>query len=137
MEAPEVRQTLEADWPDLAAMLRDHDRDPVSGGLSYLEMSAITRFLAERLRAGDTERFYAFFQAVERCLVEGDVDAISLVTVGLMEDLQNRNITEIDSEVWLPFLGPTSREAWQAVEDFWSGDALAIQRFSLTLMANR
>jgi hypothetical protein len=132
MEASEVRRALEAGWPELAMKLAEHDTDPVSGGLSYLEMAAVTRFLAEKLRTGDTARFESFFQAVERCLLEGDDKAVELVMVGLLEDLQNSNITKLpDDRVWVPFLGPVTRQAWQAVEDYWSGDPGAIARFSV------
>jgi hypothetical protein len=122
MEASEVRGALEADWPELKAMLVEHDADPISGGLTYLEMSAVARFLADELRSGQTDRFPAFFDAVETCLLEGTHEAAELVTVGLLEDLQNGNITGLDDySVWVPFLGPTSQRAWQAVEDFWNG----------------
>ena len=131
MEANEVRVALEAGWPELASMLVEHDADPVTGGLSYLEMSAVTRFLAEKLRAGDTVKFGPFFEAVEVCLHEGSDEAVTLVMVGLLEDLQNSNITDMEMGVWVPFLGPTTRRAWKAVEDFWNGDVDAIARFSV------
>src|ERR671924_60112 len=88
MRVGDVRRALEADWPQLAAMLVKHDADPLSGGLPYLEMAEICRFLGDRGRSGDTTRFESFFVAVERCLLEGDQEAVELV-VGLLEDLQN------------------------------------------------
>jgi hypothetical protein len=112
-------------------MLREHDADDVSGGLPYLEMAAITLFLADRVRSDETEHFPAFFAAVERCLLEGTREAIELVVVGLLEDLQNRNITKLENGVWQPFLGPTTRRAWRAVEDFWNGDTEALGRFAV------
>ena len=98
MEASEVRSALEADWPELASMLVEHDADPVSGGLSYLEMAAVARFLANKVRSGDIGSFEAFFETVERCLHEGDDEAVELVMVGLLEDLQNSNLTELDND---------------------------------------
>ena len=112
-------------------MLAEHDSDPVSGGLSYLEMAAVARFLAGKMRSGDTGRFGTFFDSVERCLHEGDGEAVTLVMAGLLEDLQNSNVTELDNEVWVTYLRPTTRRAWQAVEDFWNGDVGAISRFSV------
>lgn len=138
MEASEVRGALEEGWPELESMLVEHDADPVGGGLRYSEMSAITRFLADRLRSGDTEHFGQFFQAVERCLLGGDAEAVELVVVGLIEDLQNGNITKFDDySVWVPHLGPNSQRAWQAVEDFWKGDVDAIAAFSIQLLSDR
>jgi hypothetical protein len=94
-------------------------------------MAAITRFLADKLRSGDTEMFEQFFATVERCLHDGNDEAVELVMVGLLEDLQNSNITHMDMNVWVPFLSPTTRRAWKAVEDFWNGDVNAISRFSV------
>ena len=108
-----------------------HDADPVSGGLPYLEMAAVALFLAGKLRTGDSTNLDAFFDSVERCLHEGDDEAVTLVMVGLLEDLQNSNITELDNEVWVPYLEPTTRRAWQAVEDFWNRDVDAISSFSV------
>jgi hypothetical protein len=136
VDASEVRSALETDWPELASMLVEHDADLASGGLPYIEMAAVARFLAEKVRSGDVEHFESFFETVERCLDEGSDEAVGLVMVGLLEDLQNSNITELDSNVWVPYLKPTSRRAWQAVEDFWNGDAEAISRFSVHSTSN-
>jgi hypothetical protein len=121
MKAEDVRGALAEGWPELEAALAEHDADPVVGGLKHPEMSHVARFLAERLRAGETDRLPLFFAAVERCLVEGNHDAVSLVTVGLIEDLQNGNVTGFDDySVWASYLGPKSQQAWQSVEDFWT-----------------
>lgn len=121
MQAEDIRGVLADGWPELESALAAHDADPVVGGLRYPEMSHVARFLAERLRAGETDRFPRFFAAVERCLVEGDHDAVGLVTVGLLEFLQNGNVTGFDDySVWEAYLGPKSRQAWRDVEDFWT-----------------
>jgi hypothetical protein len=121
MHAGDVRGTLVEDWPELASALAEHDADSVFGGLPYWEMNLVARFLAERLRQGDTDRFPSFFAAVERCLVEGDKEAVGLITVGLLEDLQNANVTGFDDySAWRAVLGPRSHQAWQAVEAFWT-----------------
>jgi carboxymethylenebutenolidase len=74
-------------------------------------MSAITRFLAERLRSGHTEHFGTFFQSVERCLLDGNDEAAELIVVGLLEDLQNGNITKFDDySVWMPFFARSRAE---------------------------
>jgi hypothetical protein len=131
VDASDVRGALEADWPELASMLIEHDADPVSSGLSYLEVAAVARFLADKVRAGDVAHFDAFFDAVERCLHEGNEEAVTLVMVGLLEDMQNSNVTGLDNDVWVPYLRPTTRGAWQAVENFWNGDVNAISRFDV------
>ncbi len=130
MEASKVRGALEAGWPELASMLVEHDADPDRSGLAYMEMAAIARFLATKIWSGDIGHFETFFDAVERCLHEGVGEAVTLVVVGLLEDLQNSGFADLDPGELLPYLRPTSRRAWQAVEEFWNGDARAIARFS-------
>jgi hypothetical protein len=103
---------------------------PEIGGLPYLEMAPVARFLAAKVSEGDTADFDTFFDSVERCIHEGD-EAVTLVMVGLLEALQNYNVTELENETWIPYLKPTTRRAWQAVEDFWNGDHYAISRFSV------
>ena len=129
IEAGDVRSALAAAWPELATFLALRETDPDLHGLWYLEMADIARFLAGSLQAGDADRFGAFFEALERCLVEGSEDAVGL-GVSLLEDLQNSAITTIDdASVWQPFLGASSRRAWRAVESFWNGDLTAIAYF--------
>jgi len=55
-----------------------------------------------------------------------------LVMVGLLEDLQNSNVTKVeDLSSWEPYLGPVARRAWMAVIAFWQGDIGAINRFQV------
>ncbi len=96
-----------------------------------METAAVARFLATKIRSGEIGHFETFFDAVERCLHEGDGKAVTLVVVGLLEDLQNSGFTDLDPGELLPFLRPTSRRAWQAVEAFWNGNVGAIARFSV------
>jgi hypothetical protein len=49
--------------------------------------------LVDKQLSGDTDSFGALFSPVERCLLEGDDEAVNLVVVGLLEELQNSNIT--------------------------------------------
>lgn len=131
MEATDVLGALEAGWPELVAMLAEHDLDPVNAGLPYVAMGAVASFLATKVRSGDTGMFGPFFDTVERCLHDGDDEAINLIVVGLLEGLQNSDVTELDNEVWELYLRPTTRRAWEAVEAFWNGDVGAISRWSL------
>lgn len=130
MEPVEVRDALVAACPELAGPLADNDADPVDQGLPYVEMSAIARHLGAKLREGESDCLPPLFDAVERCLLDGDDSTVELVMVGLLEDLQNANITEVpDISLWEPYLGPVSQRAWTAVAEFWAGDTKAIGRF--------
>jgi hypothetical protein len=125
-----VRGVLIDAYPDLVATFRQNDEDPIGQGLMYLEMASVATYLGERLRAGETTGFRSFFEAIERCLSEGTPDTVELVLVGLIEDLQNTNITQVDDESkWDEFFGPITRRGWQAVNDGWAGDVGAIIRF--------
>jgi hypothetical protein len=133
MEATEVRHALVAACPELAGPLADNDANPGNQGLPYVEMSAIATHLGAKLREGETDCFRPLFAAIEQCLLDGDNATIELVMVGLLEDLQNANITEVpDFSLWEPNLGPVSQRAWTAVAEFWAGDTTAIGRFRVT-----
>jgi hypothetical protein len=137
MEASEVRDALALAWPELAGPLDESDKDAIADGLTYLQMAAIARYLGARMGARETECMQPTFDAVERCLQEGSPEAVELVMVGLVEHLQNANVTRVcDDSRWVPYLRPVSLGAWKAVSDFWKGDPDAIKRFSRSLKSD-
>jgi hypothetical protein len=126
----DVRGVLAAAWPELAGPIDDSDQMAIEEGLPYLEMAAIARYLDERMRAGKSDCFDPVFEAVEQCLLWGSYEAVELVMVGLLEDLQNANIPAAsDYAQWEPYLRPQTRVAWKAVSDFWRGHPSALQRY--------
>jgi predicted RNase H-like HicB family nuclease len=132
IDVDQVRPALVAAYPELQDPLGKNDEDDIVSGLRYFDMATVAEYLGERLRAGETDSFASLFQAVERCLLEGSPEAVELVVVGLLEDLQNSNVTKVeDDSRWHRFLGPVTRRAWQAVDDFWQGDVGAISRFEV------
>jgi hypothetical protein len=130
VEASEVRAALIAVLPELAGPLDDGDRDAIEEGWHYLEMSAVARFLQARLSSGNIERLDLLFDVVERCIRDGTADEANLVVVGLLEDLQDSRVSrEVDYARWEPYLGPSTREAWRAITDYWSGHPEALDQF--------
>jgi hypothetical protein len=128
----EVRAVFTEACPPLEAAFAEADADRGEGDvrLPYLEIAAVVRELAVRLHGSDTACFESFFAAVERCLLEGDHETVEMILVGLLEDLQNSNMTKFsDFTVWEPHLGPTTARGWRAVAEFWAGDVMAISRF--------
>lgn len=126
----DVRGVLAGAWPDLAGPLDRSDEAAMEDDLHYLEMSAIARYLGARRRAGESDCFDQIFEAVEHCLLAGSDEAVELVMVGLLEDLQNANITGIDDySQWEPHLRPQTRLAWKAVSDFWDGRRNALKEY--------
>ncbi len=86
----------------------------------YLALSDLARHLIVNLEAGDTDRFDAVFDVVERWHISGDAYVTEAATIGLVEDLQNTNLySTARPEDFLPWLRPETREWWAKVEEFW------------------
>lgn len=87
----------------------------------YLALGEVARHLIRQLEAGETARFDAVFEVVERWHLRGDSYVREAATVGLLEDLQNLNLHDgtrpADFERWLR---PESRRWWDKVDRFWS-----------------
>lgn len=128
----DVRGVLSEACPDLSGALAEEDAnlEPGEERLTYLEISAAVRQMVAWVREGKTGYLAPIFGAAERCLLDGDHDAVLLILVALFEDLQNSNITGLPTfAVWEPYLGPVSARAWKAVADFRDGHARAIDDF--------
>jgi hypothetical protein len=100
-------------------------------------MTELAGHLIDMLAAGDRERLERAFAVVERWHVEGDAEVKEIAAIGLLEDLQNGNLHEMDyrkrhrsmypslgkqtkPKDFEPFLLPRSLEWWRKVERFWS-----------------
>lgn len=112
---------LEADpsfgetWECFKEEYRPSDELPL-----YLALSDLARHLIQKLEAGDTGRFDAVFDVVERWHVDGDPYVQEAATIGLIEDLQNANLHhETRSEDFLPWLRPVTSLWWAKVYEFW------------------
>ena len=86
----------------------------------YLVLADLARHLIGMLERSETESFAAIFQVVERLQLEGDDYVQEAAVVGLLEDLQNRNLHSItEPRQFLPFLGKESSKAWDQLYAFW------------------
>jgi hypothetical protein len=87
----------------------------------YLALASVACHLIEQLKAGETDKFHAVFDVVERWHLQGDAYVREAASVGLIEDLQNTNLrkgtTPTDFEPWLR---PESKRWWDKVDKFWS-----------------
>lgn len=62
------------------------------------------------------------FDLMEDWLKSSHGNVRELVVVGFLEDLQNfASQQAFGKKVFIPFLGPKSREAWDDLERFWAG----------------
>lgn len=90
----------------------------------YLALASLAHHLTAQLSQGETAHFPALFDLVERCHTHGDAYVREAITIGLLEDLQNRNLhsttAPADFELWLR---PKSKAAWESLNRFWASDA--------------
>ncbi len=112
----EVDPTFEATWLEWVAEWANETAPP-----DYIVLCSLAYHLIAQLERGETARFPAVFDVVERWHVEGDKYVRDAATIGLLEDLQNTNMHKrtqpSDFEAWLR---PVSRKFWDKVNRFWS-----------------
>lgn len=93
----------------------------------FLALSELARHLIRGLEAGNTDRFYAVFDVVERWHVSGDPYVKEAATIGLLEDLQNQNLHQkTRPDDFFPWMQPKTLVWWTKVYEFW--DAIEEER---------
>ena len=86
----------------------------------YNDAGVIAQHLVDSFERDDTAEFPAAFAVLERCLLEGDAEAQNLAVVGVIEGIQNvASHRPFGPEVFLLWLGPASRAAWDELCVFW------------------
>lgn len=90
--------------------------------MRYLALADLARHLISQLERGETFRFDAVFDVVERWHIEGDSYVREAATVGLLEDLQNTNLHKgaTNPDQFIPWLRPVSLDWWRKVDEFWT-----------------
>ena len=79
-------------------------------------------YLVESYERGQTSEFTAEFETIERILNEGNQEAREIAAIGIIEDLQTIGSNHVcGADVFLEWLGPTSRAAWDQIERMWEG----------------
>lgn len=87
----------------------------------YLALCELALHLIGDLRTGNTARFDAVFDVVERWHVSGDPHVREAATVGLLEDLQNGYLHRgTHPEAFRPWLRPETLRWWVKVDEFWA-----------------
>jgi len=119
----EVVPLLLETCPSAEAAWRDHVQywKPETRGY-FLDVAVFAQHLVEEFDRGSTNEFPAFFQLLERMIVEGDQEVIDLAVVGLIEGIQNiASHGEFGYRVFEKWLGPKSRQGWVEIEAAWEG----------------
>jgi hypothetical protein len=87
----------------------------------YIAIWEFAQHLVDLLNTHQTSEFPAVFAAVERLMVGDEVGVRDLITIGLVEDLQNLMLDTSDSLAagFRPWLGPLTVATWDRVHRFW------------------
>lgn len=113
----EVDPTFQPVWDAFADKWRDQTELPL-----YLALGDLARHVIGKLEGGQVRELQHIFAVVERWLADGDELVREATTIGLLEDLQNRNLHKTTSPDQLKqWLGLRSAAQWIEVERFWSG----------------
>ena len=90
---------------------------------AYNDIAEFVRFVVEDLYpTGKTDEIRRVFGLMEEFLVTGNEDVQGLVVVGFLEGIQNvASWRPFGKAVFIPFLGPKSRGAWEELEKVWAG----------------
>jgi hypothetical protein len=94
---------------------------------NYIALADLARHLVVNLETGNTLRFSAIFDVVERWHLVGDPYVKEAATIGLLEDLQNARLyRKARPEDFLPWLQPETLIWWTKVHEFWTMGKLII-----------
>ena len=86
----------------------------------YNDAAVIASHLVDSFERGELSEFPATFALLERCLVEGDQPIRDLIMIGVIEDIQNiASHRPFGAGVFVAWLGPASRAAWDEVNGWW------------------
>ena len=68
------------------------------------------------------EEVQRVFDLMEQWLVNGNQKVCDMVVIGFLEDIQNiASWQPFGKAVFIPFLRPQSRDAWNEIERVWAG----------------
>ena len=127
-----VKSDIAALWtvacPSFDELIRESCSDDVDGIL-YVHAGSFARHLLELHRSRDCQEFPAIADFIERLYTEGDDYTREFATIGILEGIQNVwGHTDSSPELFLPFLRPASRAAWQSLNEFWAGRSPGVCR---------
>ena len=121
-----VFQKLISNWNELTDFYNTEvkfDYDDPNERLAYVDIGDISRFIAKKKKAEQTEKFEIFFENVEEIMIYGEHYVQELIVIGLFEGIQAFCGSEIDYyrsfDKWLK---PNSLKAWRELIDFWEKD---------------
>jgi hypothetical protein len=121
----EVIQLLIKACPSYKKRWEDYIQDNYESGdeqLLYIDLSDFASYFVDLYKQNELSEFTAVFDVIELLHISGDDFVKEAVTIGLLEDLQNRLLSyEIDTNVFKQYLGKESLKWWDHLNDFWNG----------------
>jgi hypothetical protein len=88
---------------------------------AFIDAAEFARYLVESYEQNETSEFPAAFAAIEKVLNEGDQEARDIAGIGVIEDIQTIASHSCGGDVFVEWLGPTSRIAWAQIAKMWEG----------------
>jgi hypothetical protein len=88
---------------------------------AFNDAAEFARYIVESYERNDTSEFPAAFAAIEKILNEGNQEARDIAEIGIIEDLQTIASHSCGADVFVEWLGPTSRIAWAQIAKMWEG----------------
>ena len=88
---------------------------------AFIDAAEFARYIVESYERNDTSEFPAAFAAIEKVLSEGDQEARDIAGIGVLEDIQTIASHSCGGDVFVEWLGPTSRIAWAQIAKMWEG----------------
>ena len=85
----------------------------------YLGMGDLAHYIVEKYAEGTTTEFPDLFASVEALLHKPDPELKNLITVGLLEDIQNvASHRDFGAAPFLQWLGPRSLVVWNEINAY-------------------
>src|SRR5262245_49239787 len=122
MKAADIVGAFLAVCPTISSAWSEHLKswgDEADRG-HFNDAAVIAHHLVDSYERGELSEFPAAFVLLERCLTEGDDQARELATIGVIEGVQNiASYRSFGPDVFVRWLGPASRAAWDELMDCW------------------
>ena len=125
-EIEKVFEKLTLGWDELTEFYNIEvvlNYDDPKDRLYYIDIADISRFIVEKKKLEQTEKFEQFFENIEEIIIHGEHYVQELIVIGLFEGIQNIGGLEIDYyrsfDKWLK---NNSLKAWRELIDFWEKD---------------
>jgi hypothetical protein len=120
VEAKDVMPSLLSTFPEFNREWQDYlNSDMYGPDEPYNDIAQLATFLVDRIEIRETDGFDRLFRAVEELLQEATPSVRELITVGLLEGIQNVSLSRsVSLESWESWLGPLTSEAWRNVIEF-------------------